>query len=148
MPRVVGLVGRLVLTGVALAVEHPQQGGVEVLLGHLLRSRGTLAEPERVVEVRYEDGEVAVDVENDGRTDGAADGDGMGLVGMRERVAALKVTCALTEPQFDLDLVQTVFEGHDLKTAVVDPAGSGIPLGPDMYPDLIRSVGTALASCN
>lgn len=67
---------------------------------------------------------------------------------LRERVAALKVTCALTEPQFDLDLVQTVFEGHDLKTAVVDPAGSGIPLGPDMYPDLIRSVGTALASCN
>ena len=50
--------------------------------------------------------------------------------------------------EFDLDLVQTVFEGHDLKTAVVDPAGSGIPLGPDMYPDLIRSVGTALASCN
>ena len=67
---------------------------------------------------------------------------------LRERVAALKVTCALTEPQFDLDLVQTVFEGHDLKTAVVDPAGSAIPLGPDMYPELIRSVGAALTSCN
>lgn len=67
---------------------------------------------------------------------------------LRDQVAALGVTCALTEPQFDLDLVRTVFGGHDLKTAVVDPAGSAIPLGPDMYPELIRSVGAALTSCN
>lgn len=67
---------------------------------------------------------------------------------LRERVGALDVTCALTEPQFDLDLVRTVFDSHDIKTAVVDPAGSALPLGPDMYPELIRSVGAALTSCN
>lgn len=67
---------------------------------------------------------------------------------LRDRVAALEVTCALSEPQYDLDLVRTVFGGHEIKTAVVDPAGSAIPLGPDMYPQLIRSIGTALAACD
>lgn len=66
---------------------------------------------------------------------------------LRERVAKLRVTCALTEPQFDPDLMRTVFRGHSVKTAVVDPAGDSIPLGPQMYPELIRSVGKALADC-
>lgn len=66
---------------------------------------------------------------------------------LRDRVAALGVTCALAEPQFDPDLIRTVFKGHDVKTAVVDPAGDSIPLGPQMYPELIRSVGRALADC-
>ena len=66
---------------------------------------------------------------------------------LRAQVAALGVTCALTEPQFDADLVQTVFQGRDIRTAVIDPAGSSIPLGPQLYPELIRSVGRALADC-
>lgn len=66
---------------------------------------------------------------------------------LRDRVAALGVACALTEPQFDPDLMRTVFHGHAIRTAVVDPAGDAIPLGPDMYPELIRSIGRALASC-
>jgi signal transduction histidine kinase len=39
------------------------------------------------VSVRYGDGEVEVDVENDGRSNGEGDPAGLGLVGMRERVA-------------------------------------------------------------
>jgi len=66
---------------------------------------------------------------------------------LRDRAAKLGVACALTEPQFDPDLMRTVFRGHDVKTAVVDPAGDSIPLGPQMYPELIRSVGKALADC-
>ena len=67
---------------------------------------------------------------------------------LRDRVAAMDVSCALTEPQFDPDLMRTVFRGHDMKTAVVDPAGDAIPLGPQMYPELIRSIGRALAACD
>lgn len=66
---------------------------------------------------------------------------------LRDRVAGLDVTCALTEPQFDPDLLETVFRGRGVKTAVVDPAGDSIALGPGMYPELIRSVGKALAAC-
>jgi len=39
------------------------------------------------VAVRYGNGQLEVDVENDGRTNGDAEGSGLGLVGMRERVA-------------------------------------------------------------
>ncbi len=39
------------------------------------------------VAVRYGDGEVEVDVENDGRSNGDGESGGLGLVGMRERVA-------------------------------------------------------------
>lgn len=66
---------------------------------------------------------------------------------LRDKVAELGVACALTEPQFDPELMQTVFRGHSIKTAVVDPAGDAIPLGPQMYPELIRSIGKALADC-
>jgi signal transduction histidine kinase len=39
------------------------------------------------VSVRYAEDDVEIEVENDGSSDGAADADGHGLVGMRERVA-------------------------------------------------------------
>jgi len=66
---------------------------------------------------------------------------------LRERTAEMGVTCALTEPQFDADLIATVFQGRDVTTRVLDPIGAQIPPGPQMYPALIRSIGTALAGC-
>lgn len=66
---------------------------------------------------------------------------------LRERTAEMGVTCALTEPQFDPDLIATVFQGRDVATAVLDPIGAQIPPGPQMYPALIRSIGAALAGC-
>lgn len=66
---------------------------------------------------------------------------------LRDRTAELGVTCALTEPQFDPDLIATVFQGRDVVTRVLDPVGAQIPPGPQMYPALIRSVGVALAGC-
>ncbi|WP_299363158.1 zinc ABC transporter substrate-binding protein [uncultured Paracoccus sp.] len=78
--------------------------------------------------------------------DASAPGPGR-IVALKDRVAALQVTCALSEPQFDPDLLATVFEGMEVKTAVIDPLGSGIPPGPGFYPALIRSIGTALSAC-
>lgn len=66
---------------------------------------------------------------------------------LRERTAEMGVTCALTEPQFDPDLIATVFQGRNVATAVLDPIGAQIPPGPQMYPALIRSIGAALAGC-
>ena len=66
---------------------------------------------------------------------------------LRERTAEMGVTCALTEPQFDPDLIATVFQGRNVATAVLDPIGAQIPPGPQMYPALIRSIGEALAGC-
>ena len=43
------------------------------------------------------------------------------------------VSCALSEPQFDADLLTTVFDGTGVKTAVIDPVGAAIPAGPAFY---------------
>ena len=66
---------------------------------------------------------------------------------LRQAVAAMGVSCALSEPQFDADLLATVFDGTGVKTAVIDPVGAAIPAGPGFYPTLIRSMGTALTAC-
>lgn len=67
---------------------------------------------------------------------------------LRAAVTDMGVTCALSEPQFNPALLQTVFEGSAVKTAVIDPLGSAIPTGADLYPALIRSMGDALAACS
>lgn len=67
---------------------------------------------------------------------------------LRERVRDLDVNCALTEPQFDHDLVGMIFRGRNVATAVFDPVGSSIAPGPAMYPELIRSFGKALTACD
>jgi len=66
---------------------------------------------------------------------------------IREKVADLNVSCVFSEPQFNAGLVQTVFEGTDAKVGVLDPLGSDLPLGPDLYPQLIRNLAHTLTSC-
>ncbi|MBV0892818.1 zinc ABC transporter substrate-binding protein [Paracoccus sp. Z118] len=66
---------------------------------------------------------------------------------LRDRIAALGIDCALSEPQFDPDLVATVLDGAEARTAVLDPLGTGLATGAEFYPALIRSAGSALASC-
>ncbi|GLS81336.1 zinc ABC transporter substrate-binding protein [Paracoccus marinus] len=66
---------------------------------------------------------------------------------LRDKVAALGIDCAFSEPQFNADLLRTVFGGSNARMAVIDPLGTTIPEGPDFYPALIRSVGEALATC-
>ena len=66
---------------------------------------------------------------------------------IRDKVAELDITCAFAEPQFNPGLLETVFEGTDAKVGVLDPLGSGLDLGPNLYPQLIRDVADGLASC-
>lgn len=69
------------------------------------------------------------------------------LAEIRDRVTDLSVTCALSEPQFDDRLIQTVFEGADAGTAVLDPLGTAQKAGPDLYPALLRTMARAMADC-
>ena len=63
------------------------------------------------------------------------------------RVADEGIDCVLAEPQFDPGIVATVMEGTDARTAVLDPLGSDLAPGPDLYPQLMRNLATSLASC-
>ncbi|WP_116086792.1 zinc ABC transporter substrate-binding protein [Tropicimonas sp. IMCC34011] len=66
---------------------------------------------------------------------------------VRDTVVDLGVTCVFSEPQFNQNLVQTVIEGTDAETAVIDPLGFDIETGPGFYPALIRSLGENIAGC-
>lgn len=63
------------------------------------------------------------------------------------RVAAEGIQCVLSEPQFNPGIVATVMDGTEANTAVLDPLGSNLEPGPDLYPQLLRNLATSLAGC-
>ncbi|AUQ72624.1 zinc ABC transporter substrate-binding protein [Phaeobacter inhibens] len=66
---------------------------------------------------------------------------------IRATVQEMKVRCVLSEPQFNSGLVATVLDGTDAGTAIVDPLGVKLEPGPQFYPQLLTSVGDAIAGC-
>ncbi|WP_425092176.1 zinc ABC transporter substrate-binding protein [Tropicimonas sp. S265A] len=66
---------------------------------------------------------------------------------IQERVRSEGIGCVLAEPQYNPGLVATVLDGTDANTAVIDPLGVNLQLGPDLYPQLIRNMATTLAEC-
>lgn len=66
---------------------------------------------------------------------------------IRDKVAELQISCAFSEPQFNAGLLETVFEGTDAKVGVLDPLGSDLTLGPDLYSQLLRNLSKNLTSC-
>ncbi len=57
------------------------------------------------------------------------------------------VQCVLSEPQYNPGLVATVLDGTAANTGVMDPLGASLELGPELYPQLIRSLSQTLATC-
>ena len=66
---------------------------------------------------------------------------------VHDRVADANVTCVLAEPQFNPQLVQTVLDGTDARSAVLDPLGSNLEPGAALYPNLLRNLARSLAEC-
>ena len=66
---------------------------------------------------------------------------------IQSRVADEGIACVLSEPQFNPNLVATVMDGIEANTAVLDPLGVELELGPDLYPQLLRNLAVALADC-
>lgn len=66
---------------------------------------------------------------------------------IQERVADQNVTCIMSEPQFNPGIVASVMEGTAARTGVMDPLGSDLEPGADLYPQLLRNLANALAEC-
>jgi len=66
---------------------------------------------------------------------------------IRARIREEGVDCVLAEPQFNPGLVNTVLEGTEARIGVIDPLGSGIEPGADLYTQVIRNMATTLADC-
>lgn len=66
---------------------------------------------------------------------------------IRDRIKELGAVCVFSEPQFTPALIETVTEGSNAKGGVLDPLGSAIGNGPDLYPTLVRNMANSLATC-
>ena len=66
---------------------------------------------------------------------------------LQEKVGHLKATCVFAEPQFKPKLVATVTENTDAGTGVLDPLGTSIDDGPELYFTLIRNMARSLKDC-
>ena len=69
------------------------------------------------------------------------------IAGIQGRVEEQGIGCVLSEPQFDPKIVAAVMEGSEAETGVLDPLGSDLEPGPDLYPQLLRNLASALADC-
>ena len=66
---------------------------------------------------------------------------------IRARIADEGIDCVLAVPQFNLGLVATVLDGTEAETGILDPLGSGLEPGPELYPQLMRNLATVLVEC-
>ncbi len=66
---------------------------------------------------------------------------------IRERIRTSGVVCVFAEPQFEPKLVSTVLEGSEATSGVLDPLGTSLDQGPDLYFDLIRDMARSFRSC-
>jgi len=77
----------------------------------------------------------------------ASDPSASRIAEIRDVVHDNDVRCVFAEPQFNPDLVETVLDGTQADTGVLDPLGSDIPTGVDFYPALISQLSSNLAEC-
>jgi zinc transport system substrate-binding protein len=66
---------------------------------------------------------------------------------LRAEMADQGVRCLFSEPQFQPRLVRMLSEGLGIRHAILDPLGADIPPGPDVYPQLMRSLVDNLTGC-
>jgi zinc transport system substrate-binding protein len=66
---------------------------------------------------------------------------------IRSKLNATSAACVFSEPQFSDRLVRTVIKGTSAKTALIDPLGSSIENGPDLYFTLLKNMADTFKSC-
>ena len=69
------------------------------------------------------------------------------LTELRHRVRELGAMCVFAEPQFDTRLVQNLVEGTQARIGTLDPEGSRLVPGRDLYFALMRRLAEDLRSC-
>ncbi|HEV2545865.1 MAG TPA: zinc ABC transporter substrate-binding protein [Stellaceae bacterium] len=69
------------------------------------------------------------------------------IAAIHAKVAALKARCVFREPQFPPRLVDTVMAGTTARSGVLDPEGSDLAPGPNLYFTLMSKLADALTNC-
>ncbi|NGP17386.1 zinc ABC transporter substrate-binding protein [Devosia aurantiaca] len=66
---------------------------------------------------------------------------------LRLKVGELGATCVFAEPNFEPAIVTTIVEGTEARAGTLDPEGSALTEGPNLYPELLRGLAAGLVDC-
>ena len=69
------------------------------------------------------------------------------LAEIREVIEHEKVSCEISEPQFNPDIIKAVAKDTNIKTGVIDPLGATLNPGKNLYFDLIRNMAKSFKGC-
>jgi zinc transport system substrate-binding protein len=72
---------------------------------------------------------------------------GKRLSALRAKIKAAGVTCVFAEPQFQPKVIAAVTEGLAVRTGTLDPEGTTLEPGADLYDQLMRKLAAELVSC-
>lgn len=72
---------------------------------------------------------------------------GKRLSAVRAKIKAAGVACVFAEPQFQPKVIAAVTEGLAVRTGVLDPEGTTLEPGADLYDQLMRKLAAELVSC-
>ena len=77
----------------------------------------------------------------------ASDPSAARIAEVQGRIKNEGIDCILSEPQYNANMVATVLSGTDAKTGVIDPLGSSLEPGPNLYTELVYDMAETLAGC-
>jgi zinc transport system substrate-binding protein len=66
---------------------------------------------------------------------------------IQDTIQDLNVSCVFQEPQFDSKIVNVAIEGSKARIGTLDPLGTEIANGIDLYPTLLMNLADSLADC-
>nr|WP_319486438.1 zinc ABC transporter substrate-binding protein [uncultured Cohaesibacter sp.] len=66
---------------------------------------------------------------------------------IRTKLKELNVACIMAEPQFSDKILDTLIEGTDTKIGQMDPMGTNLQLGPDLYDALMHYNADKIREC-
>lgn len=66
---------------------------------------------------------------------------------LREKIHELDAACVFAEPRFDQGLVNVIIENTAARAGIVDPLGTTVEQGPELYFALIRNMADSFNSC-
>lgn len=69
------------------------------------------------------------------------------LSDLRDHITEDGVSCIFSEPQHDPAYIEAITKDLNLRTGVLDPMGSTLPSGPDLYPQLLENLADSIATC-
>ena len=69
------------------------------------------------------------------------------LSALKDLVDDHGVTCAFSEPGSDPGLLEAIETGAGLRTGVLDPMGSTLTPGPELYGELMTGIASVIDTC-